>query len=424
MPIEFEPFSPDIRADPYSHYRELRDVAPVHYAPESKVWCISRFDDVMAVLNDPVTYSSEAMFSMLMNAGADGPPPLTWNTIRYVTKMLFQARMHPAKFQSARSLIAEDGEPHSETRKIVNRGFTPRRIALLEPRIREVAEEALRDLRAGEPFDIVEDFATPLPVMIISELLGIEPDRRADFKRWSDVIVKSSSTIEGRELRNQLDPQISDTFVEMLTYLRGIARERRKNPSDDLISVIVASQEGDVGLTDYDVLSFVLVLLVAGNETTTNLIGNAVSALFDFPDQLERLSAAPELVGPLLEETLRFDPPIQLVFRTTTRDVELHGVLIPKGQYVAPLIGSANRDERQFSNPDRFDIERRPQGHVGFGFGKHFCLGSSLARLEASCALEALLPELPKLVRRDEKREWLDSFLVRGLVQLKVERAA
>jgi cytochrome P450 len=423
LSIEFEPFSPAIRDNPYSHYRELRDRAPVHYAPESKVWCVSRYDDVMTVLNDPETYSSEAMFSMLMNAGAEGPPPITWNTIRFVGKMLFQARMRPIKFQTARSLIAEDGEQHSETRKIVNRGFTPRRIALLEPRVRQLADEALRDLRAGKPFDIVEDFATPLPVMMISELLGIEPERRADFKRWSDVIVGSSSTIEGRELRNQMDPQIADTMIEMLTYLRGVARARRKSPSDDLISTIVTNQEGGAGLTDYDVVSFVLVLLVAGNETTTNLIGNAVSALFDHPDQLERLAAAPELVGLLLEETLRFNPPIQLVFRTTTRDVEIRGVRIPKGQYVAPLLGSANRDERRFPDPDRFDIERRPQGHVGLGFGKHFCLGSSLARLEASCAMEALLPELPKLVLREEKREWLDSFLVRGPAQLKVERA-
>lgn len=424
MTIEFEPFSPTIRSDPYSAYRRLRDEAPVHYAPESRVFCISRYEDVLGVLNDPQTYSSEAMFTMLMNGGVEDPPRMSWNALRFVGKMILLARLHPAGFQRPRSLISEDGEAHAATRKLVNRGFTPRRIAMLEPRIRELASSCLNGLRSGSPFDLIRDFAIPLPVTLISEMLGVEPERQADFKRWSDAIIESASTIEGRERRQRIDPEFGDTLIEMFRYLRRIARQRRKSPSDDLISAIVAHQEGAEGMNDHDVLSFVVVLLVAGNETTTNLIGNALHALFDHPDQLDHLLASPELVAPALEETLRFDPPIQLVFRTATRDVQLHGVRIPKGAFVVPLLGSANRDERQFAEPDRFDIERRPQAHLGFGFGKHFCLGSSLARLEARCALEALLTELPNLVRREHEREWVDSFLVRGPTALAVERAA
>lgn len=380
MPIEFDPFSADHRADPYSRYRELRDHAPVHYAPDAKVWCVSRYEDVHGVLNDPETFSSEAMFSKLMNADTSKQKPtLTWNVIRFLFKMFVQVRLHPDKFQNARSLISEDGEHHTKTRSIVNRGFTTRQIARLEPRIRSVSEECLEGLRSAENFDLVQDFAIPLPVTIISEMLGVEHGNRADFKRWSDTIVESSSTLEGRERRQRVDPVLGDTFVEIFKYFKRVARQCRKAPGDDLISTIVATADGEVGLTDYDVITFVLLLLVAGNETTTNLIGNSLHALFDHSNEMERLLADPALVAPALEETLRFDAPIQILFRTATRNVEIRGVKIPKGDCVAPLIGSANRDERQFSDPDRFDITRPAQGHLGFGFGKHFCLGSSLA---------------------------------------------
>jgi len=424
MPLDFEPFAPALRPDPYSAYRRLRDESPVHWAPEAGCWCISRYEDVLGVLNDPERFSSEAMFSMLMDAGRSGPPPLSWNFVRFLAKMLLQVGLHPKKFARARSLVAEDGAKHSQTRKLVNRGFTPRRIAMLEPRVRELAEGYLEPLREGRAFDLVHDFAIPLPVTMIAEMLGVEPERKADFKRWSDSIIEGASTVEGRERRNRVDPEFADTVVEIFRYLKKVARERKKRPADDLISTIVAEHEGHAGLNEYDVVSFVVLLLVAGNETTTNLIGNCLLALFDAPEQLAKLVADPALVAPALEETLRFDAPIQLLFRTATEDVELHGVTIRRGDYVAPLLGSANRDERQFPDPDRFDVERRPLGHLGFGFGKHFCLGSSLARLEARCALEALLPELPRLVRQEARREWVDSFLVRGPRQLAVERAA
>ncbi len=422
MTVDYEPFSPQWRNDPYSKYRELRDHAPIHYAPEAKVWCVSRYDDVFAVLNDPETFSSRAMFVMLMNRGEEKPPPLSWNVIKFVARIVWKTRMGPAGFANARSLIADDGGPHTALRNIVNRGFTPRVISSWEPRVRAIADQCLTGLRAGDPFDLVRDLAVPLPVAIISELLGIEAERHADFKRWSDVIVQSMSTPEGRA--DPFAPKMANTFGELVSYLKKIARERRRAPADDLISTIVTHQDGGTGLNDYDVVNFVMLLLVAGNETTTNLIGNTVSALLDHPDQLAKLRDDPSLIAPTLEEALRFDSPIQLLFRSATRDVELHGVTIPKGAIIAPLLGSANRDERQFQDSDRFDIERRPRGHLAFGFGDHFCLGSSLARLEASCAMEALLPELSKLTRAPGDREWIDSFLVRGPRKLELKKAA
>ena len=413
-PFSYAPFSPEHRADPYPVYRRLRDEAPVLWAPDPGCWCISRYDDVLGVLNDPETFSSEAMFSMLMNAGQQEAPPMSWNLARFIFKMIFRVGLRPSKFANVRSLIAEDGARHSETRGLVNRGFTPRRIADLEPRIRELTEEILEPLREGRSFDLVRDFSVPLPVTVIAELLGIEKERHADFKRWSDKIVEGSTTTEGRERRNRADPDFADTLVEIFGYLKRIGRERRKRPAGDVISAIVADHEGKAGLNEYDVVAFVVVLLVAGNETTTNLIGNCVRALLDHPDQLLQLQQRPDLVAPALEEALRYDSPIQLLFRTATRDVEMHGVTIREGDTVMPLLGSANRDERHFADPDRFDIERNPRGHVAFGFGKHFCLGASLARLEARCALEAILPELSRWVPDDAPQRFIDSFLVRG----------
>ena len=199
--------------------------------------------------------------------------------------------------------------------------------------------------------------------------------------------------------------------------------EWRRRPADDLVSAIAAQQEGGNALTTREVVQFVMLLLVAGNETTTNLIGNAVTALLDHPDQLARVAADPSLVPAAIEETLRYDAPVQILFRVATQDVELAGTRIPKGATVAPLLGSANRDERNFPDPDRFDVGRDPQGHVGFGFGKHFCLGASLARLEARIALAALAPELLRLERQGP-REVVDSFLVRGPRRLELHRAA
>jgi cytochrome P450 len=254
---------------------------------------------------------------------------------------------------------------------------------------------------------------------VISEMLGIEPERRADFKRWSDAVIHNA-TGPGRLHPFSMD--FTTAIIGLIRYVRRIARARRRAPADDVISQIVGQQDGGLGFTDREVFQFVSLLLVAGNETTTNLIGNTVHALLRHPEAAARIAADPSLVPRAIEETLRWDAPIQLVFRTVREDVEVAGTRIPKGAIVAPLIGSANRDERRFPDPDRFDLDRDTQGLLSFGFGKHFCLGASLARLEARLALEALAPMLPEL-RPGAERELLDSFLVRGPKRLELVRA-
>jgi cytochrome P450 len=420
MHASYDFHRPECREDPYPHYRELRDHAPLHLLPESRVYCLSRYEDVSFVLRHPELFSSRAMFTFLMNRGHEGRPPLSWPMLRFLVRFVFRTRLNPLEFTTARNLIAEDGERHAGMRAIVNRGFTPRRIAGWEGRARELVAEGLAKLRAGGGFDLVEDLAVPLPVSIIAEMLGVEAERRREFKHWSNAIVDATS---GAGRSEPFHPRFVDAIIGLATYVRGVAEARRRRPADDLVSVIVAEQDGANALTIREVIQFVMLLLVAGNETTTNLIGNAVTALLDHPEQLARVAADPALVPAVVEETLRWDAPVQVLFRNATRDVEIAGGRVPRGAYVALLLGSANRDERRFPDPDRFDVARNPQGHLGFGFGEHFCLGASLARMEARVALEALVPELRRL-ERERPRPLVDSFIVRGPRRLELRPAA
>jgi cytochrome P450 len=306
-------------------------------------------------------------------------------------------------------------------RDLVNRGFTPRQIQRLEPRIRALVAGCMAELRQKPEFDLVSELNIPLPVTVIAEMLGVEAERRHDFKRWSDDIITGAT---GPGIERPLESGVLDAMAELRNYLRPIARERRRQPADDLISILVEAEVDGEGLSDYEVFMFVLLLLVAGNETTTNLLGNAVDALLAHPEQLARVVAEPARIPALIEEALRYDGPVQFIGRRTTREFTLHGQTVPPEARVVVLLGSANRDERRFAEPDRFDIGRDTRGHVAFGFGAHFCLGASLARLEAKAALEALVPELPRLVRARPEREFLASYLVRGRSRLDLRFAA
>ncbi len=420
--LRYEPFSPEFRQDPYPHYAALREHAPVHWAEESKAFCISRYEDVRTVLRDPVRFSSDAMRTFLLGARPGSDPATDPATVQ---RMMTLAQMLPFPLEqlvTSRNLISEDAPRHGPLRNLVNRGFTPRRIAAWEPRLREITAECMAGIEGRDEFDLVTELATPLPLRIIVEMLGVEPERRADFKRWSDAIV-AASTGSGRGL----DPVASGfapAMRELSIYVQGIAAERRRAPGDDLLSVLLDAQEGEVALTDAEIAFFVLLLLVAGNETTTNLIGNATLALLRHPAELARVRADRSLVPALVEEALRYDSPAQFVFRRATVDVELSGQRIPANSHVVVLIGSANRDERQWGeSAARFDVGRDTQGHLAFGLGTHFCLGAALARLESRVALGALLDVLPDLETCEKNVDPVDSYLVRGPRSLRLRRA-
>jgi cytochrome P450 len=410
--LHFDPLSDSCREDPYPLYRRLRAEAPVYHVPSQDWYCVSRYEDVIGVLRTPEVFSSRAMLTALI--GNDGRLPVTPTVLAFAARLMWTARLNPFSMRKRLSLIATDGARHDDLRSVVNRGFTPRRIAAWEERARAIVAECVAKLDRGQPFDLVEDLSVPLPVTLIAEMLGVESERRRDFKRWSDSLV---SAMTGAGRADPFNRERLQSFYDLIAYLSRVARARRRDPADDLISTIVSRMDGEA-LTPQDAMQFGVLLLVAGNETTTNLIGNAVNALLEHPSELARVAADPALVPDLIEETLRWDAPVQLLFRTATRDTEIAGVRIPKGATVVPLLAAANRDDARFPDGDRFDVGRRPQGHLAFGFGEHFCLGASLARLEARAALDALVPRLAALRKADARVVRLDSFLVRGPARL------
>jgi cytochrome P450 len=319
-----------------------------------------------------------------------------------------------------RNLIVTDPPDHDAMRRIVNRGFTPRRVAAFEARVREIVAGAVARLRDASEFDLIRDLAIPVPVIVIAEMLGVGDERLEDFKRWSDGII-SGVTGSGRS-KGPIESGFGRALVEFARCITEVVEARRGRPQDDLISVLIEGADGEAALTPAEVVMFGVLLLIAGNETTTNLIGNAVNALLLHPEQLERVRRDRRLVAGWVEETLRWDSPIQFVARRSTRDQEIAGHAIPRDAMVVALIGSANRDDRMFPRGDDFDVSRDATGHLAFGFGVHFCLGASLARLEARLALEGILDQLPGLCRRDRELEYVDSFLVRGPRSLALAR--
>ena len=307
----YDPMDPRVRRDPYPSYRELRRSAPVAQVESTGFYAVARHRDVVEVLRSPDVFSSRAMRFTATNgrpqppmiAGAGSPPP------EAVAKLFASLPFPPAELALARNLIATDGPDHNDMRAIVNRGFTPRRIAELEPRIRAIARSCLAEARRKGELDLVADLAIPLPVTVIAELLGVDPDRRADFKRWSDTIVASAA---GGGMPGAANPGGLIAFAELFSFLASVIEERRRAPREDLVSILVRAEDGAAALRPAEVLMFALLLLVAGNETTTNLLGNALLALTDHPAALARVQRDRALVPALIEEVLRYDSPVQL----------------------------------------------------------------------------------------------------------------
>jgi len=274
------------------------------------------------------------------------------------------------------------------------RAFTPRSIASLEPRVRELSRELLAPHLGRGELDLVADYSAPLPVIVMAELLGIPAEDRPRFLRWGEIIMNLSYNIEPGEAADRSVREHAVAKEEMRAYLAHVREERRQAPRDDLLTRLFEAEVDGERLTEEEVLGFFQLLLSAGTETTTNLIDNAMLCFLEHPDQLARLRGAPELLPSAIEEVLRYRSPAQVMYRETKRELELHGVTLPAGTFVLPIIGSANRDPRQFHEPHRFDIGRNPNPHIAFGHGIHFCLGAALSRLEARVALGDLLERM------------------------------
>jgi cytochrome P450 len=390
----FNPIDPDFLRDPYPTYRRMRDELPVYRHPAG-FWVVSRYADVAGVLKDAETFSSAAMGGQQQ-------------------MILVNGEQQPLGVGP--SLLNVDPPVHTEMRGIVNRGFTPGRIEALRPRIEQLADALLESFEQRGACDLTTDFANPLPVSVILELLNLDPARRDEFKELSTALtvgMTSPATMGGAN--------VMDNLVRFRACISEAVEDRRRHPGDDLISILV-NAEAQGGVLDAETtIGFAGLLLIAGSETTTNLIGNATVSIAREPGLLERVRDDRSLVKPLLEESLRHDPPIQVLMRLTTRDTEIDGTEIPHGNMVMIALGSANRDETRFPDPDRFDLDRNTSGHLGFGFGNHFCLGASLARLEASVSMNGILDRLAKPRLATPTVEYHGSFLIRGPATLPIE---
>ena len=350
----YDPWAPDVIADPYPSYQRLRDETPCYHEPEHDIWVLSRYDDVMAAARAHDRLSS-----------ADG--------------VLFARMPLPM-------MLTIDPPDHTRLRRLVTRDFTPRAIEAWRPLVERTVDEIVTPLFEGTP-EFMASVAFPLPVVVIADVLGIPRDDHPQFKRWSDDIVKGFGLTTP-------DPALANTVIDAIlavkTYLTALIDERRRHPSDDLLSRL--AQPADEGkLTDEELFWFCLLLLVAGNETTTNLLGNMLLAFVEHPEQWQVVHERRELIPAAVEEALRFDSPIQGLFRTAATRYMVAGVEIPVGARVLLLYGAANRDASRFERADEFLVERNPADHLAFGSGIHLCLGAHLARLEGAAVLRALL---------------------------------
>jgi cytochrome P450 len=347
----YDPTASDFQDGLHDVYRVLRDEHPVYHDPLNDSYSLSRFEDVWQAVHDPETFSSAGV------AEAETLPGL---------------------------IIYLDDPHHGWLRAIVSRAFTPKRIADLEPRVRELAAGLVGASVERGCCDVVHDLAAPLPSTVIAELLGVPAEHVASFRSWTEEFLGIASVDD-----------FADAAANIFRLAGEILDARRRAPCDDLISALLAAEVDGVRLSDEDLLGFCFNLIIAGNDTTTSLIENGVSLLARHPDQRAELVEDPSLIPGAIEEMVRIDSPVQTLPRTSTREVELHGVTIPTGSRVQLVWGAANLDEREFTDPTRFDIHRTMVRHLGFGHGTHFCLGAALARLEARVVFEELLARAP-----------------------------
>jgi cytochrome P450 len=396
--VQYNPFTPEALANPYPMYRELREHAPMYRSELMDGWVLTRYEDVLAVLKHPRMSADRRRARNRMVAQA------------------MAAQEEAGPFSQASTMLSSDPPEHTRLRGLVSKAFTAKVVEQMRPRIQEIVDHLLDAAQDKGSMDLIWDFAYPLPVIVIAEMLGVPSERRDDFKRWSDDIV---ATLGGPLVSEDALERGRKSAVDMASYFQGIIAERRREPREDLLSLLVAAEErGDV-LSEEELIATCMLLLAAGNETTTNLIGNGMLALFEHPDEFERLRESPSLVDSAVEEMLRFTGPVQATGRVAQEPIEIGGVTVEEGQLAFCMLAAANRDPAAFDDPERFDVGRTDNKHIAFGYGIHFCLGAPLARAEGQIAFRELLARLPDL-RLAGDYEWNANIILRGLKKLPV----
>jgi cytochrome P450 len=385
--VEFSPYSYEFHEDPYPLYRRLRDEAPAYHNEALGFWALSRYDDVLSGFRDVERLSNRHGVSLDRDAFHE-------------------------EAATTMSFLAMDPPRHTRIRALVSRGFTPRRVAELEPRIRRMTTDMLEELEGRDRCEFIGDFAGRLPMDVVSELLGVPAADRATLRTWADLVVHREEGLEG------LPPAAAESALRMLHYFTEMVADRRRTPGDDLTGALLRADIDGDRLTDKEIIGFLFLMIVAGNETTTKLLGNALYWLDRNPGERRKIRANPSLIPAWVEETLRYDNSTQALARVAARDFELHGEKIRLGEKVVLLVGSANRDERVWEEPDRFRLERNTRASLSFGQGTHFCLGASLARLETRVALEEIESRLPHWEVEPEGLKRVHSVNVRGFAAL------
>jgi cytochrome P450 len=417
----------EIRTNPYPFYEQLRNDDPVHWDEELGFWILSRYSDIDSLYTDDRFSRAQGLMRGFERLAESE-----------------QQIVEPVYQSFSRTVFYADPPYHTHLRGLMNHAFTPRRVERLRPYIQRIVDGLLESAQSnGEVVEVIRDLAYPLPVMVIAELLGLPASDRERFKRWSDDLFAILGTVRHKPVH--LLERAAQSLDEMTAYVKDLSCKRREAPQDDLLTALLSVTEDDLAcphppvgaasqaegellrersapavLTEDELVSNINILLSTGHETTTHLIGNGLLALLQHPEQMRRLQSDPELLSSAIEEMLRYDNPVQITYRSALVEAEIEGKRIRKGDLVNSIIGSANRDPRRFSHPDRFDITRNEGRHLGFGMGIHFCIGAPLVRLEAEIVFQTILRRFPRISLANGDLEWQEHPIFRGLKSLPV----
>jgi cytochrome P450 len=396
MQMTYDVWTAETRKDPYPLYRQMRERDPVWWDGGS--WVLTRHADVLLALLDP-------------RLSAEFPDPASFLTDEEL------ARFADLYAVTRAFMLFRDEPAHTRLRGLVAQAFSAKMVESMRPRVRRIVDELLDAVAPAGEMDIIRDLANPLPGVVIAEMLGVPQVDQPRFKHWAN---EYAIYLGAANKDNAVRQRGNDSVVAMTAYIRQAAAERRERPRGDLLTALVQAEEAGEHLSELELAATCFLLLFAGNETTTNLIGNGILTLLRHPDALAQLRAQPELIRTATEEFLRFEGPVQMTGRRVREDVEVGDTLVRAGDSVTTILGAANRDPDQFPDPDRLDITRRPNRHVAFGHGVHFCLGAPLARLEGQIAIDAVVRRFPRLRLACDDIEWQPNDVFRGLTALPV----
>src|SRR5215204_4508352 len=397
-----DPFDPAFKTNPYPTYAELRANAPIHRITLEDgrgVWLVTRYEYALAIFKDERFVKD-------------------WRKVLTPEQLAQIPQIPPVMEPLSKNMLETDPPDHDRLRALVSKAFTPRLITRMRPRIQAIADSLLDAVEDKGEMDLIDDYAFPLPITVMAELLGVPSEDRKKFRAWTDAAVSGNGTAE------YLERVLVHHMQAFSDYLLEMFEEKRENPKDDLISALVQAEETGERLSEDELLGMVFLLLVAGHETTVNLIGNGMLALLTYPDQLQKLRKDSSLIKPAVEELLRYDGPVETsTERFAKEDVAVGGTVIPRGEMVLVVIAAADRDPERFQDPDALDIARLGNRHLAFGKGIHHCLGAPLARMEGQIAIGTLLSRMPELRLKEpyESLAWRPGMVLRGLQSLPVE---